>query len=222
MIAVAVVAAGAATALAGTAPSNGVASKSASAIVAAARSAIDGVSTVHVDGSGVSDGESLGLDLWLVAGKGGRGSVSEAGLSFQLVVIGKTLYFNASTAFWKKFADSTAAALFAGKWLKATDTGEYASLASFTSIKGLFTQLLSPKGTLAKGALTTVLGQQVVPVIDRTQGGTLYVATTGPAYPVEIVGPAGKRDTVVINDIGQPVSLTAPPGAIDISALTGT
>jgi hypothetical protein len=219
---VAIVAAGAATAAAGTAPSNGVASKSPSAIVAAARSAIDGVSTVHVDGSGVSNGESLGLDLWLVAGKGGRGSVSEGGLGFQLVVIGKTLYFNASTAFWKKFANSAAAALFAGKWLKAAASGQYASLASFTNIRSLFTQLLSPKGTLSKGALSTVLGQQVVPVTDRTDGGTLYVATTGPAYPVEVVGPAGKRDVVVINDIGKPVSLTAPPGAIDISSLTGT
>jgi hypothetical protein len=178
---------------------------------------------VHVSGSGIENGEPISLDLSLVAGKGGRGTVSENGAAFNLVVIGKTLYFEGSAAFWKKAGGgSSAAALFAGKWLKAPTTGQFASVVAFTSIKSLFAQLLAPKGSLSKGAPTTVLGQQVVPVTDQNDGGTLYVATSGPPYPVEVVGPAKKHDVVVIDNIGKPVSLTAPAGAIDISQLTGT
>jgi hypothetical protein len=222
-VAGAIVATGASAALASTAPSNGVASKSPSAIVAAARAAIGGVSTVHVSGSGIENGEPISLNLSLVAGKGGRGTVSENGVGFQLVVIGKTLYFEGSAAFWKKAGGgSAAAALFAGKWLKAPTTGEFSSVVAFTSPKSLFAELLAPKGSLSKGALTTVLGQQVVPITDHSDGGVLYVAATGPPYPVELVGSSKKHDVVVINDIGKPVSLTAPPGAIDISKLTGT
>jgi hypothetical protein len=222
-IAAAIAGLGATAALAGAASSNGVAAKSPSAIVAAARAAIGGVSTVHVYGSGIENGEPISLNLSLVAGRGGRGTVTENGAAFQLVVIGKTLYFEGSAAFWKKAGGGSAAtALFAGRWLKAPTTGQFASVVAFTSIKSLFAELLAPKGSLSKGALSTVLGQQVVPVTDHSDGGILYVAASGPPYPVELVGPATKHDVVVIDDIGKPVSLTAPPGAIDISQLTGT
>jgi hypothetical protein len=149
--------------------------------------------------------------------------VSLNGAAFHLVVIGKTLYFEGSAAFWKESGVSASdAAIFAGKWLKAPTTGEFASVVVFTNIHSLFTELLSPTGTLVKGPVTTVLGQQVVPVTNRSNGGTLYVATTGKPYPVEIVNNKGKHGVVVIDDIGKPVSLVAPAGAIDISKLSGT
>jgi hypothetical protein len=206
------------------ASSNGVATESPTAIVAATQHAIAGVSSAHIFGSGIDNGEPVALNLYLSAGKGGRGSVTENGAVFQLVVIGKTLYFEGSAAFWKKSGTSGAeTALLAGKWLKTPTTGSFASVFEFTNIGSLSKSLLTPtKGKLTRGAVTTVLGQQVVPITDGTTGGTLYVATTGQPYPVEIVNTtAGKRETLVINDIGQPVTLTAPAGAISISSIAG-
>ena len=83
----------------------------------------------------------------------------------------------------------------------------------------LFDQLLSSHGTLAKGKTTTVQGEQVVAVNDTTNGGTLYVAATGNAYPIEIVKPGSQGGRLVFNRFNQPVSLTAPANAIDVTQL---
>jgi hypothetical protein len=214
--AAAMIAASGAIALA--ASSNGVASRSPAAIVTAARTAVDGVSSVHVAGAFVEGGESLALNLHLVAGRGGRGTVSENGASFSLVVVGKVLYFNASTAFWKRFGNAASAALFAGKWLRTPTTGQYASVSAFTNIHALFAQLLSPKGKLTKGSTTTLHGQPAVGVTNPADGGILYVATTGKPYPLEVVNKT-KNGELVINGIDQPVSLAPPKTSIDISKL---
>ncbi|MGH2850056.1 MAG: hypothetical protein ACRDLP_05510 [Solirubrobacteraceae bacterium] len=214
--AAAIVAASGAIALA--ASSNGVASRSPSAIVTAVRNAVDGVSSVHVAGAFVESGESLALNLYLVANRGGRGTVTENGASFSLVVVGKVLYFKASTAFWKRFGNTASANLFAGKWLKTPTTGQYASVSAFTDIHTLFAQLLSPKGKLTKGPTTTLHGQPAVGVTNPADGGILYVATTGKPYPLEVAGNT-KNGQLVINGIDQPVTLTPPKTSIDISKL---
>jgi hypothetical protein len=199
---------------------NGVASKSPDAIVSTATSAIDGVSSVHVSGSVVSGGTPISLDLSLVSGKGARGSMSENGLGFQLIGVGQYVYINGSPAFWSHFGGAAAAQLFQGKWLKApATTGNFASLSSLTNLHQLLSGLLSSHGTLSKGATTTVNGQKVVPVKDTTKGGTLYVATTGKPYPVEILKTGAAGGHITFDRFNQSVSLTAPAHSIDISQL---
>jgi hypothetical protein len=204
--------------LAAGAATNAIASQSPSAILASATSAINSVSTVRVAGSGLSGDTSISLDVHLVSGRGGEGTVGLNGLTFQFVVIGSEAYFKADAAFWKRFANQAVAQLAAGRWFKARTTGDYASLAKFGSLHALFGALLSAHGTLSKGALTTIRGQKVVPLTDQPSGGTLYVAATGKPYPVEIAN-AHARGVIVIDSINQPVTLTAPAGAIDISQL---
>ena len=202
----------------GSGSSNGVASKSPDQIVSDATSAIASVNSVHVSGK-VSGGQSVALDLNLVNGKGGKGSMSQNGLGFQIVAVGPEVYINGSSAFWTKFAGSAAAELLTGKWLKAPATGQLSSLATLTDVSKLFSQLLSTHGNLAKGKTTTVQGQRVVAVNDTTNGGTLYVATTGKAYPIEISKTGSQGAQLVFDRFNQPVSLTPPAKAIDISQL---
>src|SRR5690242_18608693 len=71
---------------------NGVADKAPADILAATKVASDGARSVHVSGSLVSGGSPITLDMHLLAGKGGRGQLSEGGLSFQLIQVGKTVY----------------------------------------------------------------------------------------------------------------------------------
>jgi hypothetical protein len=199
--------------------SNGIASKSPDQIVAAATNAVSNASSVHVSGSVPNAGQQITLDLSLVNGKGGKGSMSQSGLSFQIVSLDQEVYINGSTAFWNKFGGATAAQLLSGKWLKAPATGQLASLSTLTNSHKLFNQLLSSHGKLSKGKPTTIQGQSVIPVTDTTNGGTLYVATSGTAYPVEIVKPGTDGGHISFDGFNQPVSLSAPANAIDISQL---
>jgi hypothetical protein len=81
---------------------------------------------------------------------------------------------------------------------------------------------LSSHGKLAKGGTSTVAGQKVIAVNDTTMGGTLYVATTGEPYPVEVAKAGSGGGRVVFDHYNQPVSLTAPADAIDITKLQAT
>jgi len=203
----------------GSGSSNGIASKSPDQIVAAATNAVSNVSSVHVAGAVPNANQPITLDLSLVNGKGGKGSMSESGLSFQIVALGQEVYINGSSSFWTKFGGAPAAQLLSGKWLKAPATGQLASLATLTNGHKLFGQLLSSHGKLEKGKATTIQGQPAIPITDATNGGTLYVATTGKPYPIEIVKSGSGGGHIVFDRFNQPVSLTAPAKAIDISQL---
>ena len=199
---------------------NGVSSKSAGEILAASKAAATGASSVHVAGSLSSGATPITLDLDLVSGHGGRGKVSESGLSFELIVVDDTVYIKGSPAFYSHFGGAAAAALFQGKWLRApAGSGELASLASLTNFGRLLEQTLASSGTLVKGASTTVAGQPAIELRDASKSGSLYVATTGQPYPIEIVKHGSETGHISFSDWNAHVSLAAPAGAIDLSQL---
>ena len=198
---------------------NGIASKSADEIVTASGKAISHAKSVHVAGSISASGVPLTLDLTLVNGTGGRGQISEGGLSFRLVDVGQTVYIQGSQAFWQHFGGAAAARVINGRWLKAPDTGQFASLATLTNMQKLTGALLLTHGSLAKGGTSTVNGQRVVSVTDKSKGGTLYVATTGPAYPVELKRTSGNGGQILFDKFNESVTLTPPANAISLSSL---
>lgn len=200
---------------------NGVAAKSPSDIVTASKAAAESASAVHVTGSIVSGGAPITIDLSLVEGKGGKGQISENGLSFQLIQVGGYAYISGSSEFYKHFAGPAAAQLLQGKWLKApATTGSLASLASLTNLHRLLEAALAkPDSTLSKGSTTTVEGQRVVPVTDTKVGGTLYVATTGQPYPIQISKGGAGGGKIVFSEWNKPATLTAPANAVDLSEL---
>ena len=202
--------------------SNGIADKSPTEILAAAKSAADTATSVHVSGRGTDNGVPLVIDLHIVAGKGGKGRLSEQGLSFDLVRIGPNAYIKGSKAFYKKFAGPAAAQLLAGKWLKGPATkGDLASLTPLTDLRKLLDQTLSNHGPLAKTSTTVVHGQHVVGVKDTSKGGVLYVATIGKPYPIQITKGGSSNEALLLDQWNQAVSLSAPPNAVDMSKLRG-
>lgn len=199
---------------------NGVAAKTPAEIVAATKTAADGAQSVHLSGKIVSDGSPITLDLELVAGKGGRGRIAENGLSFDLIQLGKTVYISGSPAFYRHVGGSAAAQLFQGKWLKASASSpDFASISSLTDLHKLVDTTLVSHGGLAKGDAATVNGQKVVGVKDTSQGGTLYVATTGTPYPIEVSKNGGSAGKIVFDRWNEPVALAAPANAVDIAQL---
>jgi hypothetical protein len=201
---------------------NGVASKSPDEIVNAATQAINNVNSVHVSGNLTSGGTPVTLDLHLVSGKGATGSMSQNGLSFKIVDSGQSVYINASKQFWTKIGGSAAAQLLNGKWLKAPANGaNFASLSKLTDVHELLNTLLSKHGSLTKQGTSTINGQKVVGVKDTSNGGVLYVATTGKAYPVQVVKPGPDSGKLSFDKFNQSVSINPPSSSIDISQLKG-
>jgi hypothetical protein len=196
---------------------NGVDSKSANAIVTSALSAIDNAKSAHISGRVVSAQSPIKLDLDLVSGKGGKGSMSEGGLGFKIVVLNHEVYINGSPAFWKHFGGAAAAQVFQGKWLKAPASGQFASLAQLSDLHTLLGTVLSTHGKLTKTGTTKINGQSAVGVRDTTNGGTLYVATTGQPYPLEILKGGTQGGRITLGNFNNSVSLTPPANAIDIS-----
>jgi hypothetical protein len=199
--------------------SSGTASKTPAEIVAAAKTAADGASSVHVAGSISSAGTSIALDMELRAGKGGRGRISESGLSFEVIELGGYVYITGSPSFYSHFAGSAAARVLRGRWLKAPATsGSFASLGSLTNLRKLVDSSLDSHGSLAKLATSTIAGQRAVGVKDLKRGGVLYVAATGTPYPVAITK-AGGGGKIVFSHWNGPVRLAAPRHAVDLGQL---
>jgi hypothetical protein len=199
---------------------NGVSSRSPNQILTAAVNAADGLRSVHMAGT-VNQGQPITVDLQLANGRGGRGTMSLGGVSFQIVSIGSTAYFSGGQAFWQRFAGPAAAQLLQGRWLKAPTAGNLGSLAKLTDMKALFGSLLSTHGTLTKGSTTTVNGTKAIGLSDATQGGTLYIATTGQPYPLRIAKGGTGGGQLTFDRFNASVSLTAPANAIDVSRLQG-
>ena len=201
---------------------NGVSSKSPNGIASAASGAVSKVNSVHVAGAVANGSSRFTIDLNLVNGKGGSGQMSQGGLSFKIITVNNEVYINGSPTFWRQFGGASAASLLSGKWLKAPASGQFASLATLTNVRQLFTQLLSTHGKLAKGNGATVRGHKVIAVNDKSNGGTLYVATTGKPYPIEIVKSGSNGGRVEFDRFNQPVSLSPPANAIDVSKLSSS
>ncbi len=203
-----------------TSSGNGVAAKTPAEIVVASKAAADSAQSVHLSGSIVSEGKPITLDLALVAGKGGRGRISENGLSFDLIQFGGTVYISGSPAFYRHIGGTAAAQLFQGKWLKASaSSADFASISSLTDLHKLVDTTLVSHGALAKGETTTVNGQKAVSVKDTSQAGTLYVASTGKPYPIEVSKSGSGGGKIVFDRWNESVPLAAPANAVDIAQL---
>jgi hypothetical protein len=199
---------------------NGVAAKSPPQILDAAKAAAAKATSVHIAGTISSSGKPVSLDMELLAGKGGKGKISQEGFTIRLIQVHGAVYINGSAAFYNHVGGAAAAQLLQGKWLKApANSGELASLAELTDLSKLIGTALSDHGKLSKGSSTTIEGQKAIGLDDTTKGGTLYVATTGAPFPLEITKTGKESGKVVLDRWNKAVTLSAPPGAIDISAL---
>jgi hypothetical protein len=209
------------TGLASAASPNGEAAKPIPRILADVQAAADGAHSVHVAGSVLSGASSLSLDLRLVAGRGGAGTIDEGGFSFQIVRLGTRAYFEASPAFWRQYAGTGGAELFKGKWIEASATsGQLASFTPLTSISQFFHGLLGSSDALVEGATTLVHGRPAFTLVDKTQGSTLYVAATGPPFPLEVTS-TGKKGAISFEDWNQPLRVVVPPHPIALASIKG-
>jgi hypothetical protein len=204
-------------------PDNGIAKMTPDQALAAAKKAVAGATSVHIYGSGKDGTNSLQLDLKLVKGEGGAGHFAANGLDFDVVRIAQKAYFRGDKAFWAHFTTSAAIQQrLAGKWIAApANKGDFAPLAAITNLVQLADQTIAAPGPFEMGDKTEINGRQAIAINDTSDGATLYIATTGPAYPLKLTAGQGTSGTITFADWDQPVLLSAPAKAVDYAKLIG-
>lgn len=191
--------------------SNGIASKSPNQIASTVASLVREAKSVHLKGS--YSGSTL--DVYLYSNGDVSGSVSKSGLSFNVISIKSSgTYLKAPTSVWQQAANISAsqASRFNNKWMKIPGNGFSAT--SGLTISALASALTDHKGTLSKVGTKTINGQSVVGV-HSSIGGTVWVATTGTSYPVELTAPNGSG-TVTFSDWDSSSPPSVPKNAISL------
>jgi hypothetical protein len=61
--------------------------------------------------------------------------------------------------------------------------------------------------------------QRAIGVTNAANGATLYIATTGPPYPVALTQNGTSSARIVLDRWNEPVALAAPANALDITKL---
>jgi hypothetical protein len=211
---------------------NGVASLSATEILAKAKVALPKAESVHISGAGSSSGQQFGLDMRIKGSQGGAGTITLDKSKIEVIRIGQTAYLKADEAFWRtQSGNAEAGKLLGGKYLKGSITDpKLKDLASFTDLSKLATVFLEPDGKITKGERKTIRGIDAIGLVDDSaDGGILYVALRGEPLPLQLApGKSSKStDTGSLDflDYGKAVELPAtPPEAqvVDVSKLGGS
>jgi hypothetical protein len=199
---------------------NGMASKSATQILAASRSAVQKASSVHVLASTkVTHGGSLSLDATLSKDQA-RAHISFLGLGFEVIRKGNTLYLKGNRAFNARLEATMGVKVQSGVWLKGT-TRSLGQVGSFTDIERELPLILSGSGPVSKGAHVKINGQPAITLTEvrKLYTGTLYVATTGEPYPLQLRKSGRETGQTTFTGWNDPVSVTAPAKTVEISQL---
>jgi hypothetical protein len=204
---------------------NGVASKSGAQIVAAAAAATGAAQSFTYGGTTSQNGSNTSLRLSVSSSGKGWGTISISGQPVRLIKVGNTVYFSSNKAFWTKSAGAGAASLFGTRWVSIpSSNSNFAGIASLLDESQVAAQFSNASNTkFTRGNTTTINGQKVIAVVGKdttgSNGGTVYVATTGKPYFIRVTGGG---TSLTFSNYNQPVNPSVPPNPIDIATLGGS
>jgi hypothetical protein len=180
--------------------------------------AASNASSVHLSGH-VQGTAALVFNLYLDA-KGGRGTVSTNGLAVRVTRIGNAAYLASSNAFYRRFTNAAGMQLLKGRWLKVpVSDSRFSTFSSATDSQAWLVAILDPKGPVVKVGKRTLHGASVIELRDASGGGTLYIAATGPPYPVQLVQTGVHHGVVSFDHWGAPVVVKAPSHPVYLTQL---
>jgi hypothetical protein len=196
---------------------NGVASKNASEILAAAKAAAQSATAVHVESQAAQGALKLKQNLDL-ARDGGHAHITGLGLDFEVIRIANTLYLKGNPALYQRLGINPTR-VPQNSWIKTpANNSQFGGLAGFTDLRGEVGRLLTSANPVTKGATTTANGQKAIELKQTGQlyTGKIYIATTGKPYPVQITRTGRETGHTTLTNWNQPVTLSVPSSTISI------
>jgi hypothetical protein len=190
-------------------PTNGLENKSPADVLQQAAAALAGAKSVHV----VATSPEGHVDFRIQDGSA-TGTLTQAGHKIRMTKTGSDAYIETDQAGLKAFGvPPSVQRLAAGRWLKVRAS----DITGFT-LADLASNLTEYRSPLAPKVRQTMLNSRKVVLISRQDGARLYVANTGPAYPLRAEMKKGPNASVVnYSEYGAPLHITAPSNAIDVS-----
>jgi hypothetical protein len=196
---------------------NGIASQSVSQIKSSVEQAISSASSVQINGNTTQNGKTITFQVVTFSSGDFSGSLDQSGNTVMIKKIGSNDYLNGSSGYYEAVgAPASEASALGGIWVYGPDS-QLGFGSSFT-LSSIVTSIKNPQGTLKKGTSSTIDGQAAFSVIS-SKGGSLWVATNGKAYPVQLANSGTNGGTITFSNWNQGTSPAIPAGAKSISSL---
>jgi hypothetical protein len=194
---------GAATSTA--APTNGLEKKSPADVLQAAAAALEAAKSVRFVGM-APNGH---IDVRIQPGSA-TGTISQAGQQLRFTIVGGAGYINIDQAGpMMSGLSPSVQRQAAGRWLKVP-ASDFTGL----TLASLASQLTAYHGPLEPKVRQATLGGMKVVVVSWRDGGKLYVANTGPAYPLRADFKKGPDAGLIeFTEYRIPLHITAPSTA---------
>jgi hypothetical protein len=186
-------------------------------IVTEAQRALSQASSVHVTGEYRENNKPVKIDMRIAAGNMAVGTVTANGSTSEVRRVGDKLYVMGDDAFLAALGPKAQATK--GKWLVGPIAQADRSLANLTDLQRFAGTLAPGRGTLTKESVRMLAGKQAISVRSST-GARLWVADTGPAYPLRVERIGEAIGFVDYGDYNAPVSVKAPGPTVDLASVT--
>jgi hypothetical protein len=197
---------------------SGLEHKSAAQVLHAATAALTAAKSVRVTGTGVSEkGKPMQVDLRF-QGRSGSGTVQQQGAKLMVITVGDDTWINGDQGAWKQMgAPAEVLSRLAGRWVKLAP--RHTELAGFSLTSFTAALAKSDRPLVATVGQSMLDGKQVV-VISEHDGSKLYVANTGPAYPLRAENKGKDAGRFDFTEYGTDFHITAPSDAVDIGRIS--
>ncbi|MBZ4323605.1 hypothetical protein [Streptomyces huiliensis] len=206
-----------------TAAGNGVEKLSGKEINDKAKTELRNAGSLRFKMTSSKNGEQMKIDLALDRQGNCAGTVATPTTgSAEVIKLGDKVWLKADEKLWASKGNPQAAELFKGRYVSGpTSDPSLSGMTKGCNLAAMQAQMGQDDGgteTITKGAVTTVDGQQAIPI--SAKGTTISVATTGKPYPLKIEDTKDGNVTT-LTDWDKPVTAKAPPAdqTIDITKL---
>lgn len=190
------------------------------------RDALNGLTSIHVHTVQRLGTTPFIMDISVDSAGRCQGTLSQGTQTLSLIGLGgDKVYARASADFWQgaEGASATAAAALADRWVTGLPSGIFSNTCSIKSLVQSFTgdSIAKNKPTLVGKTKVDGIDAVSLQILISGTKVTIAVQADKPHRPLRVISSGGKL-TSVFTQFDQPIRPTAPAGAQDLSALTGT
>jgi hypothetical protein len=195
---------------------SGVSGESPAQILSSARQAFTSAHSVKITGHTEQNGMTGTFNITTFSNGDFEGTINAGTGTLKLVRIGNTDYLNSTKQYFAaEGAPAATAQALAGKWVYGPNS--QLGLGSDFTLTSLSTQITKPPGKVTKGVTGTVNGQAAQSL--HSSQGTLWVATSGPAYVLEELKTGSGGGVIYFTGWNEGTRPKAPAGAESLTTV---